>query len=160
MAQSARLKLSLAFVFALASSPLILTPAFAAEPEIYASGSFFGEKFGAGGYDPVAYFDAGTAQEGKAEFTTEWKGAKWRFASAENRDKFVAAPEKFAPQYGGYCAWAVSQGYTASGDPNIWKIVDGRLFLNYDQDVQTNWEKDIPGHIKAADGNWPAVLSK
>ena len=70
------------------------------------------------------------------------------------------SPEAYAPQYGGYCAWAVSQGYTAKGDPKYWKVVDGKLYLNYDASVQKNWEKDIPGHIANASKNWPKVLDK
>ena len=85
---------------------------------------------------------------------------KWHFASAENRDRFAASPERYAPQYGGYCAWAVSQGYTASGDPLQWKIVDDKLYLNYDSEVQKKWLKDIPGLITKANQNWPAVLSQ
>lgn len=144
---------------ALLASPLALSSAtLAAEAEIYESGSFFGPKFAVGGYDPVAYFEAGKPVEGTDEFATEYKGATWRFASAESRDKFIASPETFAPQYGGYCAWAVSQGYTASGDPKYWRIVDGKLYLNYDASVQETWETDIPGFIAKGDANWPAVL--
>jgi YHS domain-containing protein len=110
------------------------------------------------GYDPVAYFLSGKPVEGSSEFETEWNGATWRFASAENRDRFIAQPEAYAPQYGGYCAWAVSQGYTASVDPDAWRIVDGKLYLNYDASVQETWEQDVPGFIAAADANWPRVL--
>ncbi|MEL7173254.1 MAG: YHS domain-containing (seleno)protein, partial [Pseudomonadota bacterium] len=85
-------------------------------------------------------------------------GATWRFSSAENRDLFVENPEKYAPQYGGYCAWAVAQGYTAATDPEAWAIVDDKLYLNYNKSVQAKWEKDVPGHIASADGNWPTVL--
>ena len=112
------------------------------------------------GYDPVAYFADGKAVPGSSEFTLEWMGATWRFASAAHRDAFAADPLRYAPQYGGYCAWAVSQGYTASGDPQFWKIVDGKLYLNYDADVQKKWERDIPGFIVKADHNWPAVLGQ
>jgi YHS domain-containing protein len=112
------------------------------------------------GHDPVAYFTEGKPVAGKSDFTHQWKGVTWRFVSAKNRDLFKAKPETYAPQYGGYCAWAVSQGYTAKGDPNHWKIVDGKLFLNYDANVQRNWEKDIPGHITNANRNWPKVLEK
>lgn len=110
------------------------------------------------GTDPVAYFTEGRPVEGEAKFTHEWNGATWRFASASNRDRFVADPERYAPQFGGYCAWAVSQGYTASTDPDAWKIVDGKLYLNYNKSIQARWERDIPGHIAAAEGNWPSVL--
>ena len=113
-----------------------------------------------GGYDPVAYLTEGRPVEGKRDITWTWKGATWRFANEKNRDAFKAAPETYAPQYGGHCAWAVSSGYTAKGDPNYWKVVDGRLYLNYDAGVQKNWEKDIPGHIANANKNWPKVLDK
>ena len=72
---------------------------------------------------------------------------------------FAANPEKYAPQYGGYCAWAVSQGYTASTDPEAWKIVDGKLYLNYSKSVQLTWEQDAAGNIAAADENWLTVLN-
>jgi len=110
------------------------------------------------GYDPVAYFSDGKPVEGLKAHEIEWIGASWRFATAENKNKFLADPEAFAPQYGGYCAWAVSQGYTASTDPEAWSIVDGKLYLNYNKSVQANWEKDIPGHIASGDANWPKVL--
>jgi len=110
------------------------------------------------GYDPVAYFLQGKPVEGKSDFTHSYMGANWRFASAGNRDKFAAMPEKFAPQYGGYCAWAVSQGYTASTDPQAWKIVDGKLYLNYSKGVQKQWQDGGPRKLIAAgDRNWPKL---
>ena len=109
------------------------------------------------GYDPVAYFTQGKPVYGKDEFTHDYAGATWRFASADSRDAFAAEPERYAPQYGGYCAWAVSQGYTASTDPDAWRIEDGRLYLNYSKSVQSRWEKDIPGNIASADANWPGL---
>ena len=112
-----------------------------------------------GGYDTVAYFKVGKPVQGKAEFETEYKGATWRFSTRENLEAFKASPAAYAPQYGGYCAWAVSQGYTASGDPQFWKVVNGKLYLNYDGSVQAKWEKDIPGFIVKADKNWPGVLN-
>lgn len=111
------------------------------------------------GTDPVAYFKLGKPVQGIAGFEYVWNGVTWRFANAENRDKFVANPEQYAPQYGGFCAWAVSQGYTASIDPQAWRIVDGKLYLNYNQRVQGRWERDIPGNIAKADANWPDVLN-
>jgi hypothetical protein len=84
-------------------------------------------------------------------------GANWRFASAENRDRFAADPERYAPQYGGYCAYAVSEGTTADIDPEAWKVVDGKLYLNLSKDVQKLWEQDIPGYIEKADANWPEI---
>ncbi|MEE4118850.1 MAG: YHS domain-containing (seleno)protein [Paracoccaceae bacterium] len=109
------------------------------------------------GYDPVAYFTEGRPVEGSSDFELEWNGATWRFASAEHRALFEADPERYAPQFGGYCAWAVAQGYTASIDPDAWDIENGRLFLNYSKDVQTKWRADKPGFIAAADTNWPAL---
>jgi YHS domain-containing protein len=113
-----------------------------------------------GGYDPVAYFTEGRPVEGKRDITWTWKGVTWRFATEKNRDAFKAAPEAYAPQYGGHCAWAVSQGYTAKGDPKYWKVVNGKLYLNYNAQVQRDWERDVPGHIGKGDKNWPAVLAK
>ncbi|MEL7510518.1 MAG: YHS domain-containing (seleno)protein [Cyanobacteria bacterium J06554_1] len=119
-----------------------------------------GEGLAIRGTDPVAYFTEGAAVPGRSEFAYTWGNATWQFASAENRDLFAASPEQYAPQYGGFCAWAVSQGYTASIDPNAWRIVDGRLYLNYSQAVQQQWEQDIPGNIGKADANWPSVLTE
>lgn len=112
---------------------------------------------GAAGYDVVSYF-SGMPAEGNDAFTSEWKGVKWRFASAANMKTFEASPKKYAPQYGGYCAYAVSQGYTAKGDPEAWTVHDGKLFLNYSKSVRATWAKDIPGHISAGNANWPKVL--
>lgn len=113
-----------------------------------------------GGYDPVAYFTQGKPVQGRAELSFEHEGAQWRFASEMNREAFRADPAKYAPQYGGYCAWAVANGYTAKGDPNAWTIAEGKLFLNYNRSVQKGWEKDIPGNVRKGDANWPAVLKK
>lgn len=112
------------------------------------------------GYDPVAYFTAAKPVKGESGFTFDWNGATWRFASAAHRDTFKAAPEKYAPQFGGYCAWAVSQGYTAGIDPAAWKIVNGKLYLNYSPEVQKKWERDVPGNIAKAEVNWPKLLQK
>jgi YHS domain-containing protein len=109
------------------------------------------------GYDPVAYFTEGRPVEGASAFSHDWMGATWYFASAENRDRFAAEPERYAPQYGGYCAWAVAHGYTAKIDPAAWKIVDGKLYLNYSKDVQADWTEDIPGNISKGNANWPRI---
>lgn len=113
-----------------------------------------------GGYDAVAYFTQGKPVKGSTNFSTTYKGAEFRFANAGDLAAFKANPDKYAPQYGGYCAWAVSQGYTASGDPLVWKVVGGKLYLNYNEEVGQRWSKNIPGFIAAADKNWPAVLDK
>lgn len=109
------------------------------------------------GTDPVAYFTQFTAVTGLRKFSYDWKGATWRFASAANRKAFKADPVRYAPQYGGYCAWAVAQGYTAKIDPDAWKIVDYKLYLNYSKSVQRKWAADIPGNIIKADHNWPGI---
>lgn len=107
------------------------------------------------GYDAVAYFDEGKAVEGKTEFEHTWMDSTWKFSNAANRDLFAANPEKYAPQFGGYCAWGVTQGYLAPIDPKAWKVVDGKLYLNYDLNVQKDWQKDIPGNIQKATDLWP-----
>ncbi len=109
------------------------------------------------GHDPVAYFTQGMPVKGSPEFTHTWMGAVWRFTSAGNRDAFASDPVRFAPQYGGYCAWAVSQNYTADIDPEAWRIVDGKLYLNYSKSVQKKWEQDLRKRIADADTNWPRL---
>ena len=111
-----------------------------------------------GGYDPIAYFDEGEPVKGSKDHETTWRGATWRFTSAENLDRFVADPEAFAPQYGGYCAYAVAKGSTAKGDPQHWAVVDGKLYLNYNRKIMDRWKEDVPGYVEAADKNWPALL--
>jgi YHS domain-containing protein len=139
------------------AAPLAAPTAGLAAPPVYTAPF---SKLAVGGYDPVAYFTEGRPVKGEARFTTQWGGVEYRFASADNLARFKADPAAYAPQYGGYCAWAVSNGYTAKGDPQAWKVVGGRLFLNYDQTVQKRWAADIAGHIARADRNWPAVLQK
>lgn len=116
--------------------------------------------FAIGGYDPVGYFDQGKPVRGLEAQKSVWQGATWLFASAESRAKFVADPAKYAPQFGGYCAWAVSQGYTAETDPDAWKIVDGKLYLNYSARIQKKWEQDVPGNIEKGHANWPKILAE
>ncbi len=145
-----RLAAVIALLFAFAAAP-----AAAKEDPVY-TGTF--SSLAVSGHDPVAYFKQGKPVEGSSEHELEWNGATWRFSSAANLAAFEADPEAYAPQYGGYCAWAVSQGYTASTDPTAWRIVDGKLYLNYSHGVQRRWEKDIPGNIAKADTNWPKVL--
>ena len=133
---------------------LVLPLALAGKPPVFATSD------GAiRGYDPVAYFTVGKPTRGSAEFTVDYQGATYRFANAENLAAFQADPAAYAPQYGGYCAYAVSQGYTASTVPEAWRIVDGKLYLNYSTGVQKRWNQDIDGHIRAADANWPSVLN-
>jgi hypothetical protein len=114
----------------------------------------------AGGYDTVAYHTDGRATRGDARFEHRWNGAIWRFATDANRQTFLQDPARYAPEFGGYCAYAVSRGYTADGDPEVWRIVDGRLYLNYSRRAQRLWEEDIPGNIAKGRRNWPGVLSR
>lgn len=109
------------------------------------------------GYDPVAYFEQQRAVRGKEDFSFDWMGATWLFSSAENRDRFAAAPEDYAPQYGGYCAYAVSEGHTAKSDPDAFKILDGKLYLNYNRAIQQRWLSDTAQRIQKANKNWPRL---
>lgn len=143
-------------VFFVAVTALAASTAAVARESVVYTGTF--SSTAVGGYDPVAYFTENKPVKGNSKISTEYKGAKWYFASPENRDKFVAAPTLYEPQYGGYCAWAVSQGKTASGDPQFWKVVNNKLYLNYDADVQKKWEANIPDFIQKANANWPKVL--
>lgn len=110
------------------------------------------------GYDVVAYFDQGEAIKGLPQWTQEYKGAIWRFASQAHRQSFAAQPEQYLPQFGGYCAFAVSQNYTAYSDPNVWTITGGRLYLNFDPKVAGKWKAEQRKFIELAEQNWPAVL--
>ena len=110
------------------------------------------------GADAVAYFTEKKTVKGSSEYTHRWKGARWRFQNAANRDAFAARPEKYAPQFGGYCAWAVSRGYTTDIDPEAWTVHKGRLCLNYSKGVRDEWAQDIPGNITKGENNWPQVL--
>lgn len=141
---------------ALGLAAVLAAPAAAKTAPVY-TGLF--NNVAVSGYDPVAYFTAGRPMKGDPKFKTTYQGAEFRFASAANLAKFKANPAAFAPQYGGYCAWAVSQGYTASGDPNVWKIVGGKLYLNYNQEIGQRWSTNIAGFIKSGDANWPKLLA-
>lgn len=110
------------------------------------------------GYDTVAYFTVGEPTKGSADYSTTFNGAEFRFASEENLNLFLGNPEQYAPQYGGYCAWAVAKGQTAKGDARRWAIVDNKLYLNYNKGIQKKWDKDRAGFITSADTNWPTVL--
>jgi len=127
-----------------------------AQSKVYSSSS---EGVAINGYDPVAYFTMSKPVSGNAKYSTKWNDAIWYFSSEKNKSKFVASPEKYAPQYGGYCAYAVSLGSTASTVPEAWTIVDGKLYLNYSLSVRSGWQSDTQGNITKADKNWPGVLN-
>jgi YHS domain-containing protein len=109
-----------------------------------------------GGYDTVSYHD-GAPTAGEARINHFWNGAIWFFSSAENRDKFAADPARYAPAYDGYCSWAASQGYKAPGDPTVYQVVDGTLYVQVHPRAQELWQADIPAHIAAGDENWPRI---
>jgi hypothetical protein len=135
-----------------ASTPAFGKPA----PEI----SVEADQLAARGYDVTAYFLQGKPVRGSAAHQLQHKGATWRFASAGNLARFKADPAAFEPQFGGYCAWAVSQGYVAPGDPEQWKVVDGKLYLNFNARAKELWEADQADAIKRGHANWPGVLTK
>jgi len=109
------------------------------------------------GYDVVAYFKQQQAVIGNEAFTTEWSGSKWQFTTQANLDSFKLAPQKYAPQYGGYCAYGCSDNHLAPTDPNAWTIVNDKLYLNYSIKVKGFWLKDTSTLIKKADGFWPSL---
>lgn len=142
---------------ALGTAPVLFAaPAAYADKDPVYTGTF--SNVAVEGYDAVAYFTDGAPTKGAKQFRTQYNGAEFRFATAENLVAFEADPAKYAPQYGGYCAWAVSQGYTAKGDASHWAIVDGKLYLNYNKKVQKTWNEDRAGFIEKADTEWPNVL--
>ncbi len=158
---SAVFKTTLGGFLAAAFLTLSATLAQAASPEIYQrEGGLFSEGWthAVGGYDTVSYHQDGGPVMGDDAFTTEYKGATWRFASQENLDLFLADPDKYRPAYGGYCAYAVSRGGLAEGDPEVWSLHEGTLYLNVSASVQRRWQRDVPGNIAKADANWPGVL--
>ena len=132
--------------------------AFSAQAASEISGADNG--FAIEGYDTVAYFTDSIATKGDAQFSTEWRGAKWLFVNSEHLDLFIADPEQYAPQYGGYCAYATAHNGVADGAPERWKIVDQKLYLNTNIFAHKLWQNDIPGNISSADQNWPEVQNK
>ena len=117
------------------------------------------EGYAVHGYDVVAYFTQGKPVVGDDRFTAQYEGATYRFASAEHRDTFTADPALYAPQYGGYCAFGTAMGRKFDGDPNAWAVVDGKLYLNLNKNVQARWKEDVPGFIRGAENNWPLIRS-
>ncbi len=109
------------------------------------------------GYDPVSYFTVGKPERGSPAHSYEYQGSKFLFASAENRKLFAGNPEKYAPQFGGYCAFGTSRGYKVSTSPDAFTVVDGKLYLNYNTEVVKIWSQDIPGNIATAEQKWPEV---
>ncbi len=124
-------------------------------------GTIFHNSRGAiNGYDPVAYFENGEPVKGEKEFSHTWEGAKWYFSSAANRDLFMISPEKYAPQFGGFCAYGVHNGYKIHADPHSWTIYEGMLFLNYNERVQQIWRAEPDKCIEVATENWERLKAK
>ncbi len=138
---------------ALAVAATLATSAFAAGVDVNATPTGLAMR----GYDPVSYFQSGTPKTGEVNLTAEYNGAVYRFTTEANRDAFKANPAKFAPQYGGYCAMGTAMGLKLDGDPNVWKIVDDKLYLNLNQAVSQRWHDDIPGFIDTADTKWTEI---
>ena len=141
--------LAVGFVASMAVAPVY------AKDAIYTS--FLNNK-AISGYDAVSYFQDGGPKEGSKNFITNYMGADWYFTSQENLDLFTANPEKYAPQYGGYCAYAVAQGSTAKGDPLQWHVQDDKLYLNINKSIKKKWLADIDGYLEKSEKNWPNVL--
>lgn len=112
------------------------------------------------GYDPVAFFKEHKPVPGSREITCEWNGVSWHFASEENRAAFLSDPDRYAPQYGGYCAFGASRGYKAPTQADAWSIVNDKLYFNYNKDVQKEWTRSRDEFIRKADENWPSVSKK
>jgi hypothetical protein len=116
-----------------------------------------GDGIAIGGYDAVAYFEVARPVKGSRSFEHEYKGAVWRFSSSQHREMFAREPDRFMPQFGGYCAYAVARGYTATASPLAWSIADGKLYLNYNEAVRKVWQSDQERLIDGALHNWPRL---
>jgi YHS domain-containing protein len=115
---------------------------------------------GVGGYDPVSYFTGPKPVRGNGRYTVEYQGVTYLFSNEADKTAFEKEPAKYLPAFGGYCAYGVAIGKKFWGDPEVWEIVDGTLYLNLDKSIQQEWDKDKPGYIKKADGNWGAIKDK
>lgn len=112
------------------------------------------------GYDPVAYFTQNQPVKGDPQFVSTYNGVRYQFASAANKATFDGSPAKYEPQFGGFCAYAASEGHTAKIEPDAFEILNGRLLLQYDRDVRDLFNKDPQGRLKKADANWPGIVEK
>lgn len=158
--RSARRALLAAVVSAAGLAALLPTTALAFDENSTRALNVDAQGLAVKGYDVVAYFKAGAPTLGKAEFTAAYDGATYRFADAADRDAFRTDPARYAPQYGGFCAMGTAIGRKLDGDPTAWRIVDGKLYLNVDKNVQATWLKDVPGNLVKANANWPQIKDK
>ena len=154
------LTLAVAAALILGSSPLAISPAFAYDPASTAAINVDKAGVGLRGFDPVSYFASGTPQMGAKEFSATHKGITYHFTSEDNRKKFAASPDAFAPQFGGFCQTGVALVKKLDGDPNVWRVADGKLFVYVNEGAKAKFIEDIPAHTVAADGNWPRIKDK
>jgi len=129
-------------------------PAFADEPAVYTS---WRDNIALGGYDAMSFHD-GVPLEGDPQYYFSYMGAVFYFASQDSRNRFISEPERYAPAYGGYCAWAVSKGKLAPGDPEQWSVKDGRLYINFNKRIKKRWDRRANKFIDSADKKWPDIL--
>ncbi len=129
-------------------------------PAAHAGGGAEVAAAGVGGYDPVSYFTESGPARGNGKFTAEYQGVTYLFSSEANKSAFEKDPAKYLPAYGGYCAYGVALGKKSWGDPEVWEIVDGTLYLNVDKSIQQEWDKDKAGYITKAGSSWPAIKDK
>ena len=140
---------------------LMLTVMFISVISYAQNAEIFSNKKGAiNGYDVVAYFKESKPVKGDTQFNYQWKDANWYFSNKENLETFKADPDKYIPQYGGYCAYGTSEGHKATTEPDAWTIADGKLYLNYNKDVKVEWNKNQSELIKKADKNWIELKGK
>jgi YHS domain-containing protein len=147
-------------VVALTTSSFISTPALAIVPDSRSEVDTDEKGLALQGYDAVAYFTDGQPKKGDPRFQTKLKGVTYYFASADHLKKFKASPNAYLPQFGGFCAMGTAMSHKFEGDPNVWKIVDNKLYLNFNPDVGRRWSQDVPGNISRADDNWPQIKDK
>ena len=145
---------------ALSRTAIVLTLSLSCNVHAMPPWSSLGEAVAIQGYDPVAYFTKAEAVRGSSKFVHDWNGTAWFFSSAEHRDQFAAAPEKYAPQFGGFCALSVASGKNARGGGDAWTMHNGKLYLNYDKAVAERFRRDISGNISRAEGWWSTVRSR
>ncbi|SMO66398.1 hypothetical protein SAMN06265380_104219 [Ruegeria faecimaris] len=142
------------FLFGAIAACVIALPAFAQDLPVF----YRTDGAAMAGYDAVSYFNGETPVRGQPEYAVMWKGAEWHFATAENRDAFEMNPRAYAPQFGGYCAFAMAQGELVSTDPTIWQVIDGRLYLTHSPEIERIWQTDTAAYIREAEAHWPSVL--
>jgi YHS domain-containing protein len=147
-------------VVALTATGFISTPALAIVPDSKSEVDTDVKGLALQGYDAVAYFTDGQPKKGDPKFQTKLHGVTYYFTSADHLKKFKANPDTYQPQFGGFCAMGTAMGHKFEGDPTVWKIVDNKLFLNFNPDVGRRWSQDIPGNIARADDNWPQIKDK